>query len=161
MHLDERLRVVRQVGVHAAEQAQLVGVPGHFGEQLGDPQPALAVLLELQRRAEQLAAAEPAAAARRRLAVVGGELRLVVERVDVAGPPSMHRKITRLAFAGKCGFFGASGLASVRRGPGGLLVCQRGEREVAEPGGGRFQAGCGRDGKQVGMQSCRITLGFW
>ncbi len=48
------LRMGRQVGVHAADDAQLVGMRGDLGEQLRDPEPALAVLAELPRRAHQL-----------------------------------------------------------------------------------------------------------
>jgi hypothetical protein len=60
VHLQERLRVSRQVGVHRAEEAQVVGVPGDLRKEFGDPQAALAVLRELPRRGEQLAGAAPA-----------------------------------------------------------------------------------------------------
>ena len=34
VHLEERLRVVRQVGLHAVDDAEVVGVLGDFGEQV-------------------------------------------------------------------------------------------------------------------------------
>ncbi len=86
VHLQERLGVVGQVGVHAVEQAELVGMARQLGEEFADPQAALAVLGEPERRAEEPAAAESAPSARGRLAVIGGELGFVVKRIDVAGP---------------------------------------------------------------------------
>ena len=34
VHLHERLRVIRQVGVHAVDETEVVGVPGQVGEDL-------------------------------------------------------------------------------------------------------------------------------
>jgi len=53
VHLQKGLRMIGQIGVHAAEQTQLVGLFGQFGEQVGNPQAGLAVLTELPGRAEQ------------------------------------------------------------------------------------------------------------
>ncbi len=64
MHLNERLRVVRQVAVHAVEQTEFVGVFRQFREHFGDVESALAAFVELERRAEEFAAAETPGARR-------------------------------------------------------------------------------------------------
>ena len=56
VHLQERLRMRGQVGLHRAQQAELVGMLRDVREELGDPEPALSVLRELPLRAEQLGA---------------------------------------------------------------------------------------------------------
>src|SRR4051812_3437819 len=75
--------MVRLIGVHATQDAQVVGMARDFGEQFGDPLAALAVLSEAPRRAEQPRAGQPGA--REGLAVVGLQARLVVEGVNVRG----------------------------------------------------------------------------
>ena len=49
VHLQKRLRVVGQVGVHAVEHAQLVGMLGDFGKQFAYPQTTCSMLGELER----------------------------------------------------------------------------------------------------------------
>lgn len=55
VHLQEGGRMVRHVGLHAADEAELVRVRGDLREQLADPQAALAALLELPHRGHELA----------------------------------------------------------------------------------------------------------
>ena len=81
VHQDACLRVGRHGGVHAAQQAQAVGVFGDAGHDLADHEAALARAVELERAGQQLRARTRAA---QRLAGVGRQARLVVERVDVA-----------------------------------------------------------------------------
>ena len=89
MHLRLCLGVVRQVGVHPLEHAELVGVRCKLWHQLGHPQAALAMLLKLPRRAEQGGAAQ--ATKSPRLAIILRELWLVVEHVDMRGGAA-HRQ---------------------------------------------------------------------
>ena len=85
MHLREGLRVIRQVGVHAADDAQLVGLLGQQGKHLRNPEPRLAVLGELEGGAEQPgpAAVAPDGRGLARSLVQRG---LVVEQVDMRRP---------------------------------------------------------------------------
>ncbi len=119
------------------DDAELVGVAGDLGKQLGDPLAALAVLAELPGRAQQLRAVQPAD--RRGLAGVGRQLRLVVERVDVRRRP-VHaqedhplrpgREVRRPGRQRRA-LAGAIGGRGERRQPG--------EGDVAEPGGDGLQ----------------------
>ena len=79
VQLEKTLRMRRHGGVHAIEQAEVVGVAGEFWEQLGNPQATLTVLLEFPRRRHEFAVAELG----QLLALVAGECRLVVEGVNV------------------------------------------------------------------------------
>ena len=49
MHLREGLRVIWQVGMHAVNHAQVVGLAGEVRKDFGKPQPRLAMLSELER----------------------------------------------------------------------------------------------------------------
>src|SRR5262249_18510340 len=103
----------------------------------GDPQAAPAMLRELPRRGEQLAGAAPAVFDG--LAVVGGELRLVVERVHVRRTAAHAHEDDVLGACGKMG-----GLGSERPGPGGSfagpgLRGECGERGVTEAGPERLE----------------------
>ena len=129
-------RVGREVGLHAADDAQLVGVRGDLGEQLGDPEPALAALLELPGRAHQLRAGD-AARPGRRLAVGRGELRLVVERIDVRRCP-VHAEEDHSIGSGR-EMRGLRRKRRVLRARPGRHRRQAGERQVAEPGGDSLQ----------------------
>ena len=118
--------------------AQLVGVLGQLGEQLGDPQAALAVLAETPRRAQQLGrwARGPAD----RLAVVGGQLRLVVEGIDVRRPALHAQEDDALRPRREVRLLRRQRDRALLRRPGR----EAGEGEVAEAGGGRFQRGATR-----------------
>ncbi len=93
------------------------------GNKRRDPLAALAVLAERPLGADDPALVLLAAPAERldrdRLAVERVELGLVVEGVDVAGPPYMNRKMTLLALAGNGGALGASGIDEGRDSVGG------------------------------------------
>ena len=81
---------VPRVGpVHRVDHAEVVHAPGQMREQLADRDPALAVLPEPERRAEQiprLARHHPRLGERQGLAVVALQERLMVERVDLRRP---------------------------------------------------------------------------
>ena len=96
VQLQEGLRMVAGVRVHAVDHAKFVRVLGGLGQQFGNPEAAVAVSLEIKYRTRM-----------RRLR----DLRFIVEVSRCAGPPDMHRKITRLARAGSGRGLGASGLA--------------------------------------------------
>ena len=99
-------RMTQMSSMHAAD----------VREELADLDAALAVLLELERRREGGAGLAFGAQVGRRQRLAGvllarAGLGSKVSTCD--GPPFMNRWMTRLALAGKCGFFGASGLRLV------------------------------------------------
>ena len=117
VQLDDRLRVGRRVGVQAAEEAELVGVPGHVREQLRDPGARLAVLGELELRRGQRAAAGAD------LAVVLLQLRLVLEGVHLRHRPFHEQEDDPLRLGGEVRLPpGASGVGS------GLTLLRRAGR---------------------------------
>ena len=72
------------VGVHAANQAEVVGPLGPLRKELGNPQSGFSVLGEFPRRPQEFTEASPPASAEgSRFAVVGLQLRLVIKRVDM------------------------------------------------------------------------------
>ena len=90
VHLHKGLGVVRQVGVHAIDDAKIIGMLAHFGKELRDAETALSVLAKFERGSEELGAgtdAVPGGSFPR----VFGQLRFVVERIDVRWPPA-HAK---------------------------------------------------------------------
>src|SRR5207237_10553712 len=111
------------------------------GEQRRDLQAALAALVELPRRGEQLG--EGRARAGHRLAVEVLELRLVVEGVHVGRRPFHAQEDDVLGAGREVRRAGGQGVVLVLllRGPGRGA----GEGEVAEARGGALQSGAGRD----------------
>ena len=100
IHLERGGRVVAAVADHAFDHAQVVGVPGRVRQQVGHPQPALAMLLPLPRPAHQLvlAGVEDAAHLIRffetvwnRLAVQLFQQRFVIEQVHRTRP-AIHKQ---------------------------------------------------------------------
>ena len=94
--VQEELRrgVVELVGLHRAEEADLVEDPLEPGQAVGDPHPRLRLLVEREDRPEELRGApdegEPLPfeeLARAVLAVELGQLGLVVEQLELAGGP--------------------------------------------------------------------------
>ena len=76
--------------VARVEKADVVDMPGDMREKLADMDSALAILAELPRRPEKIAGGgelDSRLLERQFLAVVGLELRLVVEGVDLRRPP--------------------------------------------------------------------------
>ncbi len=86
-----------------------------------------------------LPAAEPAASAGRRFAVVGRQLRLVVEGIDVARRAVHAQEDDALGLRGEVRLLRRERRWHRQSRPRSLLVRERREREVAEAGGGRFQ----------------------
>src|SRR5690606_35859980 len=91
----ERRRTVRHAfGVHAAEDAKLVGLLRDLGEDLRDVEATLAVARELPRRSEHTFGGHLPRARdveRRPLAMIAREARLRVEGVDLARS-SLHEE---------------------------------------------------------------------
>ncbi len=85
VHQHQRRFVIGNVGVHRADHAQLVGVLPQVREQLADLDAALTILLELERGSEggSRLPLGPQVFVGQLLAVVAGQNRLGVERVDV------------------------------------------------------------------------------
>jgi hypothetical protein len=95
---DLRRGVVERVGVHRPHDRDVVDHRAEVREQLAEFGAGLAVLLELELRAEQLAVRVDERGPvvleqlrRRQGAVELGELRLVVEQLEVGGRPPMNR----------------------------------------------------------------------
>ena len=94
--------MVRDVGVHRANHAQIVGVFGDAGKQLANLDAALAVLLERERRAKGRAGLALGREVQRNgLAVVLGELGLRVERVDLRRTTVHKQKNHALGLGGQ------------------------------------------------------------
>ena len=85
VHRQRRLEVLDDVGVHRADHAEVVGTPPRCGNRSLTSSPDWPARCELERRAQQRLLRRRLAQVDRGdgLAVVGQELRLVVERVDV------------------------------------------------------------------------------
>ena len=126
----------RRAGVHLADAAGVVDAVAPAGSEDGDVVGTTRRCAAASRkptgrscRAASTSACRPSSGeptspmavtilpndAGQRLAGQFVELRLVIERSRWLGPPSMNRKMTRLARAGNCGGFGASGEASAPR----------------------------------------------
>ena len=106
VHQQQRRLVVRHVGVHRADDADVVDATRRrAAKMLADFDAALAVLLELERRGKRGAglALGRQVADRQRLAGVLVERGLGSNVSTCDGPPFMNRWMTRLALAGKCG----------------------------------------------------------
>lgn len=87
VHLDEGLRVARLIALHAAQQAEFVGVLGDVRKRVADPQAALAALFEVPKRRHQLGSGVI-----RRLSRVGEESRLIIEGVEMRRASSHAQK---------------------------------------------------------------------
>ena len=108
------------------DERDVVDVLGDVRVHLADPRPALAVLLELERRLHQRAGVavedvDRRSSCRAFLSSSG----LGSNRSTALGPPSMNSQMTDLAFAAKCGGFGASGSP----GGGSSSAAERGRAE--------------------------------
>ncbi len=94
--------MIRHVGMHRTDDAQVVGQFTDVLEDLGNFQPALAVLLECEGRLERRAClAFGGPIGRDRLAVVLGEHRLGVERIDMRRPAVHEQMHDPFCLAGK------------------------------------------------------------
>ena len=110
--IDHGLRMHGHVGVHAVEQAQIVGMFGQAGKHLGSQSPLWPWRENLKGEAIRRRPFDLSSAG---LPSSDCSSRLVIEGVDVRGRAGMYRKITRLARAGKWGGLGASGVAALGR----------------------------------------------
>ena len=122
--------MIRHIGIHRADHAQIIGKRGQFGKQLAHFQAALAVLRELERRFEARAGrALGFEHIRQRFAVVFVQHRLRVEGIDLrraAIHEEMHHAFRlRLKMRPSHGQRVQSGRGGLRAGK------QRSERETA------------------------------
>ncbi len=132
--LDEGLGMIRDVGVHRTDEAQVVGVAGDVGEEFRDPEPGLAVLTELEGGADELGTATAGLTG---LAGIALEQGFVVEGVEV-GRAALHAQEDHALGAGsEVGRANAEGRGGagldggLGRGAGG----ETGEGHPAESGG--------------------------
>ena len=79
MQLNRCLRMRRNFCLHAAKETEIVRLLLEIGKEIADPEPRLARLFELPRTREEFGVSAKG------LPIHRGELRLVVERVDVRG----------------------------------------------------------------------------
>ena len=135
--------------MHAAQEAEVVGVFRDVGEGLGNPQAALAARFELGGGRDQLAFAWP------RFAGVGDELGLVIKGVEVRRA-ALHRE--------EDDAFGAGG--EVRRlGQERALVRRRRtgaearEGEIAEAGGDALEHVAAREGEGLEVGAIEGAVG--
>ena len=144
-------RVVEGVGDHRFHDGDVVDDLGEVRQQFGDFGAALAVLFELEFRAEQLGIGidERGAIAfqefgRRKSAVEFGELRLVVEKFKMAGRAGHEEEDDVLRLGGKRRFLGRERIASGRIGQAGFGE-QIGERHAADTDAAFFKEPAARD----------------
>lgn len=142
--LKRRRGVIRRFGEHRMDEGELVGDRAQMGKQLRDPQSALATLLEFPVGLAQ----EPhlpeknvgAHVADERLAMQPFELRLVVERIDLAEAPAEKDVNGPFGFGKVMRQQGRSGIGKGRGGRRGgdfRVVCEkRQERRSPETAGG-------------------------
>ena len=125
--------MVDVVGDHRADDADVVDAGGNLRKQFADLDAALAVLLELERRLQQVArfgTDEFRHLERQRFAVEGGEFRLGVEGIDVRRPAGHEQEDETL---GLRGILRGSLRQRIVGGSGaGLVGKQAGEPEQAE-----------------------------
>ena len=50
LHLQDCLRVIPDIGVHAVDHAEIVGMAGDVRKKIGDPHPAFAILMKVPGR---------------------------------------------------------------------------------------------------------------
>ena len=129
--LHEGLGVVRNVRVHAAQEAHFIGVLGDLREGFRNPQAALAALLELRDGRHELALVT-------RLASVGNQLGLVVEGVEVRRPALHGEEDDALGARREMRLLGCERL--VHHGP----RRERGEGQPAEAAGDGGERGAAR-----------------
>ena len=156
VQLQQRPAVRRVGAVQGVEDAEVVDQLGDVREERADHDPALAVLLELPGRAEQLARLgelDPRLGEGERLAVVALEEGLVVERVHVRRPPLHEEEDDPLRPRREVRGLRVQG---VRRALGGrrLLGQQPGEGHRAEPGRGATERLAARHG--AGESEARV-----
>jgi hypothetical protein len=130
VHQAQRRLMIRHVGVHRADHAEIVGESADFFEHLAHFKPALAAFGEFERRFETRAGrALRFEHVRQRLAVVLVQHRLRVERIDVRGAAVHEEMHHALRLRLKMRPFQRH---RVQRGRGGLLVEQRACRHGAK-----------------------------
>ena len=141
VHLQHRRAVDRRVGGHRVQEGDVIDARGQVREQVADPLAALAVLLELPLRPDDPALVLLAAAAEglhlHGLAVQAVQLRLVVERIDVAGPAVHEQEDHALRLGGEVRLLRRQRIGE-RAAPSAADACaRRSRRRAGRPGPGR------------------------
>ncbi len=160
VHHEERRLVIRDVGDHRADHADLVGALADMRKQFAELRPALPIFLEAERRLHQDAglALGHDLFARHRLPVVLVEHRLRVERVDLRHS-AVHEQKDDLLGARLEVWLGdhwTAGRCRSSTGPEHGLIDQVGERRHAEAGAHRTQCLATRHGtsRRVMLARC-------
>ncbi|MCG8409646.1 MAG: hypothetical protein MI923_30940, partial [Phycisphaerales bacterium] len=110
MQHDGGLRMRRAIGVHAVENANVVGMHRHMREKVGDHYPAVPARPECGLGLEPLLSLFPLS-----LTVslpFSTSSGLWSKESRWLGPPYMNMKMTRFALGTKLGSFGATGLSA-------------------------------------------------
>ncbi len=134
LHVRDGRAMVDGLGVHALDEAQVVGNLGRVRQQIAQPGAALAVLLKLERRTDQRQARLVARHAGQTLlaANFGRQLgtvlfvqqRLVIEQVDLRRPAGLKQKNDPLGFRRE--------VRPLRRGGGRLRLQQLRQGDAAQ-----------------------------
>ena len=135
--------MVGDVGVHAREHAELVGVTGLVLDQVGNPESALAPLLPAPLGGDQLSLAVAAVGS-----VSFGEFGLVLERFHVSRTAPHVQEDHPLGSGGVVRLFGRQRGRVV----GPSLLAQAGQGQRTDTTGGQAQQGTARE--------CRVG-GLW
>ncbi len=124
--------------MHRLDQTNIIDHFRQVRQLLRQFRPALAVLGELETRAEDSSVGPNESVAlaaddrgRQRLAFELGQSGLAIEQVELAGHPAMNRWITRLALGVKCGSRGARRSAAERGGAAEVRAVKASVRRVA------------------------------
>ena len=151
--------MIRHLGLHRTDQAEVIGQRADLRKQITDFEPALAILLKLERRRK----GRPGLAlgldvfARQRLARVFLQRRLGIERVHVRWPAVEEEMHHAFGLAGKMRRFGRKRIDAFRRPRGGReqagFAKQGGETERAHPHAALAQEVAARDKRiaQIGF----------
>ena len=126
MQLHESLGMCGNIAIHSVEEAEFVRMACQVREQFRDRESAFAMLTELPGALQEFAVLDF-------LALVPGQLWLVIEGVDVGGATPHAGKNHALGLAGKVGLAWSEGVAGRGRSCSGLGGEAR-KRHVSEAG---------------------------
>lgn len=137
MQLNEALGMDGDVGVHAVDETEAVGMPGEVRVKLGNGQAALTAGFEGEWAPQDGAVLEGVQA----FPVVTVKSGLVVEGIDMGGTAPHAGEDNPLGLGGKMGTTGRSGV-----GGEGLLGGESGKGEITKPSGNGLECFTAGDG---------------
>ena len=137
-HLERRPGVIDVVGMHRADDADVVDARGQARQQLADFDPGFAVAVEFPRRGKQIARFRPLKFRlfkRQRLAVIGRQSRFGIEQIDMRRSAGHIEKNHPLGFGCEVRLPNGIGIGGpIGQGIGlRLLMEQAGQGERSEP----------------------------